>query len=135
MPTVPSSNITPSGFPLPGTGTKAGVLDGLLRPGPRRPRPDSSGMPLSELLGRALAEADGRGYEPPRLAELQDALGADNFRLLLENPKIKEAITLWANASDADRASLAKPIAVLVADEVGQPGLEKRISWEIRKLK
>ena len=71
-------------------------LTGLLGPG--RARPDTSaGIPLSEVLGRALAEASGQEYRPPRLAEIEDVLGSDNFRLLMENPKIKQAVELWAN--------------------------------------
>ena len=108
-------------------------LTGLLGRAPSQT--DTSGIPLSELIGRALADAEGREYEPPAVLELQDLLGSDNFKLLMENPKIKQAVRLWADANGEDRASLAKPIAVLIADETGRSDLEKRIAWEIGKLK
>jgi hypothetical protein len=108
-------------------------LTGLLGPG--KPRPDTSGIPLSEVIGRALAEVDGTEYEPPRLSELASLLGDENYKQLVESPRIKQAVQTWANASDADRSSLAKSLAVLIADEVGRSDLENRISWEIRKLK
>jgi hypothetical protein len=86
-------------------------------------------------LGRAFADAEGREYEPPAVHELASLLGEENFRLLMENPKIAEAIKLWANASGEDRASLVKPMAVLIAHEAGQPDLAFRIRKEIGKLK
>ena len=109
------------------------AINGLLGRAPS-PRPDTSGIPLSEILGRALAAASGQEYQPPRLAEIEDVLGSDSFRLLMENPKIKQAITLWANARDADRASLIRPMAILIADEAGQPGLAWRIRKEIAEI-
>jgi hypothetical protein len=129
-----SKETTPSGFPLT-RNDRAGVLNGLLRPGPRRPRPHEIGMPLSELLGRALADASGEEYRPARLAEIEDVLGSESFSLLMQNPKIAMAIKLWANASNADRASLIKPLATLIAHEVGQPNLDWRIRQEVAKLK
>jgi hypothetical protein len=109
-------------------------LTGLL--GPSRPRADtSSGIPLSEVLGRALAHASGEEYRPPRLAEIEDVLGSENFQLLMQNSKIATAIKLWANANDADRASLVRPMAILIADEAGQPGLAWRIRQEIAEIK
>jgi hypothetical protein len=115
-----------------GIAPKRGLV-GLLGPG--RTWPDTSGIPRPELLGRALAEASGEEYQPPRLAEIEDVLGADNFRLLMENPKIRQAIKLWANASDADRTSLVRPMSILIADEAGQPGLAWRIRKEIGEIK
>jgi hypothetical protein len=90
---------------------------------------------LSEVLGRALAEVTGEEYQPPAVHELASLLGEENYRLLVENPKIAEAIKLWANAEGEDRASLVKPMAVLIAHEAGQPELAFRIRKEIGKLK
>ena len=106
---------------------------GLLGPG--KPRADTSGIPLPELLGRALADASGEEYQPPRLAEIEDLLGSDNFKQLMENPRIKQGVQVWANSSADDRAAVTRSLATLIADEVGQPSLEKRIAWEIRKLR
>jgi hypothetical protein len=90
---------------------------------------------LSEVLGRALAEVSGEEYQPPAVHELASLLGEENFGILVENPKIAEAVKLWANASGEDRASLVKPMAVLIAHEAGQPDLAFRIRKEIGKLK
>ena len=108
-------------------------LTGLL--GRAQSRTDTSGIPISELLGRALAEATGEEYQPPAVAELEDLLGSDNFKQLMESSRIATAIKVWANASDADRPKITKNLATLIADEVGQSQLEKRIAWEIGKLK
>ena len=110
-------------------------LTGLLGRGPS-PRPDTTGISLSELLGRALAEVDGVEYQPPKLSELKDLLGSENYELLVQNPKIKAGIRLWANdVSDDSRPKVIKNLAILIADEVGRSDLENRIAWEIRKLK
>jgi hypothetical protein len=82
-----------------------------------------------------LADASGEEYQPPAVAELEDLLGSDSFKQLTENPRIKQAVQVWANSSAEDRAAVTKSLATLIADEVGQPSLEKRIAWEIRKLK
>jgi hypothetical protein len=123
---------TQSGFP-PAKATSGLVF--LLGPSAPRPRPDTSGIPLGEVLGRALAEARGEEYQPPKLAELEDLLGPENFALLIENPKIAAAVKLWANAAGEDRASLVKPLATLIAHEAGQPDLAFRIRKEIGRLK
>ena len=110
-------------------------LSGLLGRAPS-PRPDTSGIPLSEILGRALADVEGREYEPPKLSEIKDLLGSENYELLVQNPKIKAGIRLWANdVSDDSRPKVTKNLAILIADEVGRSDLENRIAWEIRKLK
>ena len=110
-------------------------LTGLLGRGPSI-SPDTSGIPLSEILGRALAEVDGVEYQPPKLSELKDLLGSENYELLVQNPKIKAGIKLWANdVSDDSRSKVTKNLAILIADEVGRSDLENRIAWEIRKLK
>jgi hypothetical protein len=103
----------------------------------RRPykRVVDDGSPLSELLGRAFADADGIEYQPPRVSELSDLLGADNFKQLMQSPRIAAAIKIWANAADAGRPGIVRSLAVLIADEVGRSDLEKRIAWEIGKLK
>jgi hypothetical protein len=108
-------------------------LTGLLGRAPSQT--DTSGIPLSEVIGRALAEADGREYEPPKLSELKDLLGSENFKLLMQSPRIKAGIRLWADVSDADRPKVIKNLAILIADETGHPELENKIAWEIRKLK
>ena len=110
-------------------------LTGLLGRAPS-PEPNTRGIPLSELLGRALAEASGEEYQPPKLSELKDLLGSENYELLVQNPKIKAGIRLWANdVSDDSRPKVIKNLAILIADEVGRSDLENRIAWEIRKLK
>jgi hypothetical protein len=101
--------------------------------GPSKPSPDTSGMSLSELLGRALAEATGVKYQPTKVGEPEDLLGSENYALLMQNPKIVTAVKLWANSGDD--AQLIKSLAVLIADEAGQPGLEFRIRKEISRLK
>jgi hypothetical protein len=58
---------TPSGF----------VLNNLL--GPTKPRPDTSGEPLSELLGKALAHATGVEYQPPKVRALEQVLGPEKL--------------------------------------------------------
>jgi hypothetical protein len=110
-------------------------LTGLLGRGPSI-SPDTSGIPLSEILGRSLAEATGQEYQPPKLSELKDLLGSENYDLLVQNPKIKAGIRLWANdVSDDSRPKVIKNLAILIANEIGHPELENRIAWEIRKLK
>jgi hypothetical protein len=108
-------------------------LTGLLGRAPSQT--DTSSIPLSEVIGRALAEADGVEYQPPKLAEIEDLLGSDNFKLLMQSPRIKAGIRLWANASDDDRPKFIKNLAIMIADETGHFELENRIAWEIRKLK
>ena len=114
-----------------GIAPKRGLV-GLLGRTPSRT--DTSGIPFHELIGRALADASGEEYQPPAVAELEDLLGSDSFKQLRENPRIKQAVQVWANSSAEDRAAVTKSLATLIADEVGQPSLEKRIAWEIRKL-
>ena len=87
-------------------------------------RTDSSRVPLFEVLGRALANASGEEYQPPRLAEIEDLLGSDNFKQLMTSPRIKQAVRLWANASDADRPKVTKNLATLIADEIDADRLQ-----------
>jgi hypothetical protein len=68
------------------------------------------------------------------VAELANLLGAQTYRLLKQNPKIAEAIKLWAAAKGEDRASLVKPLATLIAHEACEPRLEWRIRQEISRL-
>lgn len=110
-------------------------LSVLFGPGTRRPQRDTEGQPLSELLGRVLAGTLGIEYQPPKVGELEQLLGPENFKILMENPRIKQAVELWANASGEDRSSVVKPMAVLIADEAGQPGLQWRVRQEIGRLK
>jgi hypothetical protein len=109
-------------------------LTGLLGRAPSEM--DTSGIPFHELLGRALADAEGREYESPKLSALKDLLGSENYDLLVQNPMIKAAIRLWANdVSDDSRPKVIKNLAILIANEIGRSDLENRIAWEIRKLK
>lgn len=87
------------------------------------------------LLAERWPTPPARSTSPPAVAELEDLLGSDSFKQLTENPRIKQAVQVWANSSAEDRAAVTKSLATLIADEVGQPSLEKRIAWEIRKLK
>ena len=89
--------------------------------------------PAASRFMHLLAErwpTSGEEYQPPAVAELEDLLGSDSFKQLTENPRIKQAVQVWANSSAEDRAAVTKSLATLIADEVGQPSLEKRIAWE-----
>jgi hypothetical protein len=114
-----------------GIALKRGLV-GLLGPG--KPRPDTSGIPLPELLGRALADASGEEYQPQAVLELQDLPGSENYRLLIQNSRIKQGVQVWANSSGEDRVAAAKSLATLISNEVGRSDLEQRVSWEIRRL-
>ena len=74
-------------------------------------------------------------YQPPKVEELEQLLGSDTFAHLMANPKIKQAVEVWAKSTGEDRAAVIKSLAVLIADEVKEPDLTWRIRKEIGRLK
>jgi hypothetical protein len=115
----------------------AAALGSLLGRGPQptRPRVDDDGEPLAEILSKALAHATGAEYQPPKVRELEQVLGPENFKLLMENPKIEAGIQVWLHATEGEKAKVIRSLAILIADEVGMPELKWRIRKEIGAIK